>query len=117
MTSSGMLCTITVHGYPAREVSSRLGASTHSLYKWVKLRGDSASKTVTVDHAVDNLRLKRELARVTEEREILKNRPRVDARLCAVETPATFACGGELPMAYWRHSTPLKNVAYGPMRT
>lgn len=26
---------ITVRGYPVREVSRRLGVSTHSLYKWM----------------------------------------------------------------------------------
>ena len=30
---------ITVRGYPVREVSRRLGISTHSLYKWMKLFG------------------------------------------------------------------------------
>ena len=30
---------ITVRGYPVREVSRRLGVSTHSLYKWMKLFG------------------------------------------------------------------------------
>jgi len=31
---------ITVRGYPVREVSRRLGVSTYSLYKWLKLFGD-----------------------------------------------------------------------------
>jgi transposase len=53
-------------------------------------------------------RLRKEVAKLKAERDILKNRRRADGRLCAVETPATLACGGELPMAYWRHSTPLK---------
>lgn len=26
-----------VHGYPIREVSRRLGVSSHSLYKWLRL--------------------------------------------------------------------------------
>ena len=30
----------TVRGYPVREVSLRLGVSTHSLYKWVKQFGE-----------------------------------------------------------------------------
>ncbi|PRY82342.1 transposase [Donghicola tyrosinivorans] len=29
---------ITMRGYPVREVSLRLGVSTHSLYKWIVLR-------------------------------------------------------------------------------
>jgi transposase len=63
---------ITVRGYPVREVSRRLGVSTHSLYKWLKLFAVSASKAVSVDHEGENRCLKRELARMTEERDILK---------------------------------------------
>ena len=63
---------ITVRGYPVREVSGRLGVSTHSLYKWMKLFAASAPKSCDVDHESENRRLKRELARVTEERDILK---------------------------------------------
>ena len=62
---------ITVRGYPVREVSRRLGVSTHSLYKWMKLFGGPASKSNIIDHEAENRRLKRELARVTEERDIL----------------------------------------------
>ena len=62
---------ITVRGYPVREVSRRLGVSTHSLYKWLKQFGESSPKP-GVDHEAENRRLKRELARVTEERDILK---------------------------------------------
>jgi transposase len=61
----------TVRGYPVREVSQRLGVSTHSLYKWQKQFTESAPKP-GVDHEAENRRLKRELARVTEERDILK---------------------------------------------
>lgn len=63
---------IAVRGYPVREVSRRLGVSTHSLYKWMKLFAEPASKPNGVDHEAENRRLKRELARVTEERDILK---------------------------------------------
>ncbi|WP_088649382.1 IS3 family transposase [Marinibacterium profundimaris] len=62
---------ITVRGYPVREVSRRLGVSTYSLYKWLKVFGEPTSKP-GVDHEAENRRLKRELARVTEERDILK---------------------------------------------
>jgi transposase len=58
---------ITVRGYPVREVSRRLGASKYSLYKWVELFGEPSPKP-GVDHEAENRRLKRELARVTEER-------------------------------------------------
>ena len=62
-------------------------------------------------------RLRKEVAKLKAERDILKNRPRAAARLCAVETADNLGPGGELPMAYWRRPTPLKNVAHGPMRT
>ena len=62
---------ITLRGYQVREVSHRLGVSTHSLYKWMKLFGEPAPKP-GVDHEAENRRLKRELARVTEWRDILK---------------------------------------------
>ena len=63
---------ITVRGYSVREVSQRLGVSTHSLYKWVKLFAEAPAKASDADHEAENRRLKRELARVTEERDILK---------------------------------------------
>ena len=61
---------ITVRGYAVREVSQRLGVSSHSLYQWMK-KFPAKGKPET-DHEAENKRLKRELARVTEERDILK---------------------------------------------
>jgi transposase len=55
---------ITVRGYAVREVSERLGVSTYSLYKWMKLCAKAASQTSSVDHEAENRRLKRELARL-----------------------------------------------------
>jgi transposase len=63
---------IRVRGYPVREVSQRLGVSSHSLYKWMRQFGEPAPKASGVDHEAEARRLKRELARVTEERDILK---------------------------------------------
>jgi transposase len=63
---------IRVRGYPVRAVSQRLGVSSRSLYKWMKLFAEPAPKAPGLDHEVENRRLKRELARVTEERDILK---------------------------------------------
>jgi transposase len=63
---------ITVRGYPVREVSRRLGVSSHSLYKWLRLFAEPAPKVGSIDHEAENRRLKRELSRVTEERDILK---------------------------------------------
>ena len=63
---------IRVRGYPVREVSQRLGVSLHSLYKWLRLFAEPSPKVVGIDHEAENRRLKRELARVTSERDILK---------------------------------------------
>jgi transposase len=61
---------ITERGYPVAEVSQRLGVSAHSLYAWKR----DLAKTVSGDTSkdVEIRQLKRELARVTEERDILK---------------------------------------------
>ena len=62
---------IVERGYSAAEVSQRLGVSTHSLYAWKKQF--SNSKRLAEDNRDAEIRqLKRELARVTEERDILK---------------------------------------------
>jgi transposase len=61
---------ITERGYPVAEVSQRLGVSQHSLYEWNKKFGTSNGKAS--DEADEVRRLKKELARVTEERDILK---------------------------------------------
>ena len=64
---------ITVEGHSAREVAGRLGISTHSLYVWKGRYGESPERAAQIkaDH-VENQRLKKELKRVTEERDILK---------------------------------------------
>ncbi len=60
---------ITERGYPVAEVSERLGVSQHSLYA-----GRQLAKTVSGDVSKDAeiRQLKRKLARVTEERDVLK---------------------------------------------
>ena len=61
---------ITERGYPVLEVSQRLGVSAHSLYEWRRKYASDVSKGG--DQADEIRQLKRELARVTEERDILK---------------------------------------------
>lgn len=61
---------ITERGYPAKEVSERLGVSTHSLYAWKRKFAKAVSRDTEKDAEIR--RLKRELARVSEERDILK---------------------------------------------
>jgi transposase len=59
-------------GYPAQQVAKRIGVSSKSLYEWVKAsRGDKASGVLDAVRR-ENLRLKSELKRVEEERDILK---------------------------------------------
>ena len=60
-------------GYSVAEVADRLGVTTHSLYDWKKKYGpDAASQQAASEEQVEIQRLKRELKRVTEERDILK---------------------------------------------
>ena len=60
-------------GYPVKEVTERLGITTHSLYAWLKKFGPKQAKDEELDEAQRELRrLKAELRRVTEERDILK---------------------------------------------
>jgi len=63
---------ITERGYPVAEVAARLGISKYSLYEWRKRYGKPAAAVRDEDHAAEVRRLKRELQRVTEERDILK---------------------------------------------
>jgi len=62
---------ITERGYPVREVSERLGVSPYSLYAWKKTFAKASSGEAEKDTEIR--RLKKELARVSEERDILKN--------------------------------------------
>jgi transposase len=60
-------------GYTVSEVAERLGISTKSLYAWKSEFAKSPLVRLEVaDQAAEIRRLKRELARVTEERTILK---------------------------------------------
>ncbi len=64
---------VTVEGYSVPEVAKRLGVTTKSLYGWKKLYGESPERAAQMKaEQAENLRLKRELRRVTEERDILK---------------------------------------------
>ena len=60
-------------GYSVVEVAQRLGTTTHSLYAWKKKYGpDSAEHQAKTENEQEIRRLKKELRRVTEERDILK---------------------------------------------
>ena len=64
---------ITELGYSTSEVASRLCVSAHSLYAWKKRFGKTAIQRTQEDAQAAKLkRLRQELKRVTEERDILK---------------------------------------------
>jgi transposase len=60
-------------GHSVASVAKRLGTTPDSLYAWVKRYGpDSASHAAAAHEQAEIKRLKKELKRVTEERDILK---------------------------------------------
>ena len=63
---------ITERGYSVQDVSRRLGVSTHSLYAWRKKYGQGSKGTTQSEEQAEIRRLRNELKRVTEERDILK---------------------------------------------
>ncbi len=71
------------HGHSVADVSRRLGVSTHSLYKWIKWQQiPAAQRLEQANQSEEMRRLKAELKRVTEERDILKKAAAYFARQC-----------------------------------
>jgi transposase len=63
-------------------VAARLGVSAHSLYQWTKrYSAPPAERQKADDQQVEMKRLKAELKRVTEERDILKKAAAYFARM------------------------------------
>ncbi len=64
---------VTERGYSVAEVAERLGTTTHSLYAWIKRYGEQNPRQAShTDDQAEIARLKSELRRMTEERDILK---------------------------------------------
>ena len=64
---------VIVHGYAVADVSQRLGISSKSLYDWIKRFGKpEKERDEASDLRTENARLKRELKRAQQERDILK---------------------------------------------
>lgn len=60
-------------GHKVAEVFARLGVSQHSLYKWMKAyQAPKPERQLQATQAEELRRLRAELKRVTEERDILK---------------------------------------------
>lgn len=86
---------VSERGYPVMEVADRLGVSSHSLYAWLRERGvsrDARKAQKEVDLVQENARLRAELRRAEEERDILK---KAAAR-------STGRCNGVVEPARWR---------------
>lgn len=64
---------VTERGYSAPDVAKRLGVSQPTLYEWIKRYGvPEAERVEAQSHSAEIRKLKAELRRVTEERDILK---------------------------------------------
>ena len=64
---------ITVHGYAVADVAQRLGISTKTLYNWIQTYSKPTKQRVQEqDLQAEIARLKRELKRAQQERDILK---------------------------------------------
>lgn len=64
---------VTERGYSVADVAKRLGTTTHSLYAWLRKYGEpSPQQSAKTDLQEEVAKLKAELRRVTEERDILK---------------------------------------------
>ena len=72
---------VTERGHPATEVAARLGVSAQSLYQWTKRYSAPPAERQADDQQVEMKRLKAELKRVTEERDILKKAAAYFARM------------------------------------
>lgn len=64
---------VVIHGYRVADVAERLGISTKSLYGWIKVFSKPAKQRQDEqDLQAEVARLKRELKRAQQERDILK---------------------------------------------
>ena len=67
---------ITERGYSVSDVSERLGICTKTLYHWRSQLSDKPKQVKSTDEQLKIAKLKAELKRVTEERDILKKAAR-----------------------------------------
>ena len=70
-------------GYTVADVAARAGVSAHSLYKWVKsIKPDKSDQQAAelVEAKSEILRLRAQMRRIEEERDILKKAARYFAR-------------------------------------
>lgn len=64
---------VTDRGYSVADIAKRLDVTPHSLYAWLKKYGEPNPRQADKsDLAAENARLKADVKRLTEERDILK---------------------------------------------
>ncbi len=85
---------ITERGYSVAEVSARLGVSAHSLYKWVNAvkpnkTDQQASELLAAKSEI--LRLRAQLHRSEEERDILKKAATSGCTTCGTALPVSWS--------------------------
>jgi len=105
------------------KVARELGVRVKQLRRWrldleeEERNGVPKQELATAEQDLGTLR--RENARLREENEILKNRPRGLPRPICIETSGAYtdATLGQWPLAFWRHTSPSKNLAQGKLRT
>ena len=88
---------VTERGYSVKEVAERLGISTKSLYTWMTQFSKPQRQT---DQEAEVRRLKKELARVTEERDILKKATAYFARDAKGGTRSLMRIAENIPSAF-----------------
>ena len=68
---------VTVNGYPVSDVAKRLGISAKSLYDWIKIFSKPTKQRIEdADLKAEVARLKKQLRRAEQERDILKEAAR-----------------------------------------
>lgn len=102
---------ITERGHRVADVSARIGVSQHRLYKWIKAYAVPAPERQMQTSQTEELRrLKAELKRVTEERDILKKPPRTLPGSPGEVHVHQAACAGT------RHAAQVQGDAATPQR-
>ena len=89
---------ITERGYSVAEVSDRLGVSAHSLYKWLRaIKPDNSEQHAhdLLEAKSEILKLRAQLKRTEEERDILKKAAVDSIDQCNNHVKA-YHCGGLL---------------------
>jgi len=110
-------------GEAVRKVAREIGIPEQSIRNWVKAQAEGRLGTVEngkpiTPEQMEISRLRAENVRLKMETEILKNRLRArTSHMHRNRQLYTGAAHGQWPPAFWRHSSPSKNLAQGKLRT